>query len=193
MKKLMTTLAVLMMFPCVSSADLGLLTGASWGIGKMSSSASTLQSRSINNLAIHALPGYEFPVIGLLVGPMLEYQFVGQSTEVATVGNTNVKGSGYLAGIGGSYKIAGFFAAVSFDFFGKYTLSRNDIAGREIGFKKPMGFHVIGGYMFMPNISGDINFIWEQYSSTTIAGADTDISSDKFKEWAVRLGASYHL
>lgn len=194
MKKTLILLGLLMTFPLNASAGFGLLTGASWGIGKISSSAGTIESRTINNFSIHAMPGFAITGTGFMFGPFGEYRLIGQNTDVATVSNTNVKGTGYLIGIGGTFTpLDLFYVGASFDFLGKYNLSLNNTAGQAVGYKKPIGFHFLAGYMFMPVLSADVIFNMEQYKSTTIGGTDTDITSDKFKEWDIRVGASYHL
>jgi hypothetical protein len=128
--------------------DFGVSAGASWGLGKMKNSTESTASRTMNTFGVLVLPGYK--ALGmLLVGPEFEYRVVGQNTEPSEVSNTNLKGNGYLLGLGAKFYLLNFVFSGGFDFIGKHTQSLKTTSNLESSFSKPIGFRLgVGRFEF---------------------------------------------
>jgi hypothetical protein len=168
---------------------LGVNAGAHWGLGSAANSQKTIPVRTMNTIDLQALPGYHFD--NLLVGVLMELRFVGQNTDPATVSNQNLKGTGYLFGLGAMYLWNNWKFLGSLDFLGKHSLGVVDSSGKYSTFKKPRGFHLLVGYKFFERISADLSFSYETYKQNTLGTTDADISDNKLKHWNAGLGATY--
>lgn len=162
-----------------------------WGVGSFQNNSGTIQSRTMNTLALNVMPGYRWN--NFLFGPMGEFRIVGQMTEPSTVSNTNVKGSGYLIGLGVGYSWNEFDMTAGYDFFGQHSQSNTDALGNAIVNKSPSGIVVQVGYRFMPDISADLRFDMVSYGTDTVGGVDNNVSTNKSKHMNFSLGATYHL
>lgn len=174
----------------------GVHGGINWGIGKGKNSTGSTQSRTLNTIGIQALPGYKLSTgvtPDFLIGPLLEYTFVGQNTEPSSVGNSNLRGSGYMIGLGVQTDFGPIVLLGSFDFIGQYSLSENTTAGLETKFKSPIGFRLLAGYPIMPMMTADLMFSMHSYKTNVLGGSDVDISSNKLTRWTVALGVSTRL
>ena len=169
----------------------GFSGGADWGLGSMKNSTTSIKSRTMNTFEFHALPGYSF--MGFLVGLDMNYRLVGQNTDPATVGGTNLKGNGYLLGLGGEYSLGMLTFSAAIDFIGKHKQGLNTTAGDESSYKKPLGFKLGAGYRIAPMIDVDALISLTSYSTNELAGADVDISSNKVTHLNFALGMSYHM
>lgn len=173
-----------------SHAGFGIKTGVGGGMGTMGNESGSIQSRTMNYASVYALPVYSH--LGFYAGPHLEYRLVGQSTAESSVGNSNLRGSGHTIGVAVGFEMLMFHGHVGYDFSGSYKLSNTTSSGQESIYTAPAGFRVSAGYRFMPFFSIDLNFVDHKYSKNTLAGTETDISSDKLKDTHYGLGLSFH-
>ena len=176
---------------------LGVDTGVHWGFGRMGTNTNNvIPNRNMNTLSLQALPGYK--ISNFLVGPYFEYLIVGQNTDPSdasnlTLRNQNIKGSGYLLGVGGSYELEKFNFGAAFSFIGNYSLSLQDDAGFYIQYQKPIGIHLQAGYRVYKKITADLKFSTVSYAQDSIANVSNDVSTNKRTHWDLALGATVHL
>ena len=177
-------------------SNLGLDTGAHWGIGRMGSNTNNvIPNRTMNTLSLQALPGYR--IQNFLVGPYFEYLIVGQNTDPSDPNNLNlnnqdIKGSGYLLGVGASYDYDKFIFGGAFTFLGNYNLSKQDEAGFYIQYQKPIGIHLQAGYRVYKKITADLKYSMVTYSQDNIANVANDVSTNKRSHWDLALGGTLH-
>lgn len=159
-------------------------------MGRVKNSSGSIQARTINTLALDVLPGVNY--MNFLIGPNFQYGLTGQNTDPATVGDTNVKGSGWLLGLGTRVNLGMVVVGGSLDFFGKYSLSNNTTGGVKSSYSKPLGFRLRGGYPLpYPGLTADLNLSWHQYKQNTLGTQTIDIGSDKYSEWTIGVGVSW--
>ncbi len=175
----------------VSKSGFGLQGSLLWGLGTYKSSSGTIPGRTIDSLAIEALPGYRFGE--WLAGPLAELRFVGQTTEPATVNSTNVKGRGLLLGVGGGYSIGKIKLLAGVEFLGSYVQAKVDPSGNEIKNQKPFGWLIQSGYEVFPSLSADFRLASVVYSQDEVAGKANNVSTDKRRQTDYSVGLSYHL
>ena len=176
--------------PYESQAGFGLNAGAGVGMGKMGNESDSIQSRTMNALTMYAMPGYS--ILGFMVGPLLEYRMVGQTTSETDVGNTNMRGSGYTAGIAVSYNFLLFHFLAGYDFMGQYKLANSTSSGQESIYLSPAGFRLMFGYTVFPMFSADVFYVDHKYSKSSLGGTEVDISADKLKDTRYGVGLSFH-
>lgn len=190
--KIVLLLALGLCFVSVSAfADgngFGVRGGLSWGYGEMENENKTIKTRDMNTIEVMALPGYR--IADFLVGAFLDYRKVGQNTKPEEVNNQNLRGSGYLLGVGTSYSYSmlTFMGAVSF--IGQHKLSNKDATGQEVVYKKPLGFHLGAGWQFMKSYSADLTVSSVKYSEDELNGTVNDVSTNKRSHWNAGLGIS---
>ena len=176
---------------------LGFDTGVHWGFGRMGTSTNnTIPNRNMNTLSLQALPGYK--VQNLLVGPYFEYLIVGQNTDPSdasnlTLHNQNIKGNGYLLGVGASYEWLKFNFGAAFTFIGNYSLSLQDTAGFYAQFQKPIGVNLQAGYRVYKKLTADLKFSTVSYAQDNVANVANDVSTNKRTHWDLALGATLHV
>jgi len=168
----------------------GLKAGADAFVGTVGNASDSIKSRSINGVGIYAMPGYEFSQF--LAGAIFEYSFIGQSTEPSAVGDTNLRGSGYLVGAAFAYTDGMIHALVSYDMYGVYTLTNKTGIGQTSAYTKPAGLRLNLGYRLNPMFSVDAFYSDASYSDSSLDGVGTDISSDKLKIVRYGAGLTYH-
>jgi hypothetical protein len=165
--------------------------GLNWGLGSAASTGGATQARTVNSVEATALPGWQ---IGNWAPRLvLNYDFTGQNTDPGTVGNTNLRGTGYLVGLGTTYHWTRWDFQGGLELFGTYTHGEKSSDGRTSSFSKPLGFRLGGSYYFKDHWSADALFHYVQYSSNSLGDTTSDISSDKVRFWVLALGVSYEL
>lgn len=172
----------------ISYAGFGVHTGANWGLGSMGDK-SLIADRTVNRGALQVLPGYR--VMGVLVGPMAELNLMGQNTEAKDVSNTNLKGTGYMLGLGGQYQFMDFVFAGSVDFLGRHTLSKNTATGQKSYYTSPLGFRLLAGYQFHEMMSADVVYSYHMYDKVNLGGADRVlVGNDRLEVFTFAVGLS---
>ncbi len=166
----------------------GVRGGISWGYGEMENENQTIKTRDMNTIELMALPGYK--ISSILVGPFLDYRKVGQNTKPEEVNNQNLRGSGYLIGVGSSYSYSMFTFLGAVSFLGQHKLANKDVSGNEVTYKKPLGFHLGAGWAFMKSYSADLTLSSVKYSEDDLNGTTSDVSTNKRSHWNAGLGIS---
>ncbi|MDZ4676411.1 MAG: hypothetical protein SGI74_02790 [Oligoflexia bacterium] len=165
--------------------------GLNWGIGTGASSTGSTASRTMNTIELNAAPGWQ---IGNWAPQLLvAYDFVGQNTKPADVTNTNLRGTGYLIGVGTTYHWTRWDFLAGIEFLGTFTQSEKSADDKVSAFTKPLGFRLGSSYYFKNNWSADALFHYVHYSTNTLGGSNRDISSDRMRFITLALGVSYHL
>lgn len=163
---------------------------ASAGIGTMASGGMNVKSRTMNALSIEALPSYRMGK--WLIGPHLDYRVQGQVSSLSDAGGTNLKGSGWLIGLGVRHDFDDkFFVQGAIDFLGAYDLSKDTAAGEDDNLKAPIGLRAKTGYAFLeriPNLTFDADLQLLQYKTIHIGGADRD---ETFNQLMASVGLTY--
>ena len=177
--------------------NLGLETGVHWGFGRMgSNTTNVIPNRNMNTVSLQALPGYR--IQNILIGPYFEYLIVGQNTDPAdpnnlNLNNQNIKGTGYLLGVGGSYEYEKLIFGGAFTFLGNYSQSKQDTAGYYDQYQKPIGIHLQAGYRVYKKITADLKYSVVTYAQDNIANTANDVSTNKRSHWDLALGGTLHI
>jgi outer membrane protein OmpA-like peptidoglycan-associated protein len=152
---------------------------ASLGIGSMKDSELNLKSRAMNSLSLEALPSYRFGK--WMLGPHLDYRWQGQVSSLDSAGGTNLKGHGYLLGLGARSDFSDrFFAQASVDLFGQYVFYKQTVAGEDDQLKSPLGIRIKSGYAFIekiPNLTFDIDLQYLTFKKIQISQVDSGAST----------------
>ncbi len=168
-----------MSLSCPSAlAGVGLLAGVDFGLGK-ASTATTLASRSMNELDVRVMPSWQFGWASL--GVMGQYQIVGQTTEPSAVSDTNLRGKGYLVGPGASIALGPILVQSSYEVIGKYSVANADASGNLTSYTNPKGFTLLLGWSIAPELTLDFVYGAHTYSKRVVGVTSSDIASDPFK------------
>lgn len=168
-----------------------LSAGLNWRYGSAASSTGSTEARSINTLDILAAPGWQMGALAPRL--LLSYETTGQNVDPSTVKNTNVRGSGYLIGLGATYLISNINILFGLEGFGTYTQGEKDSNGNTSTFSLPFGARLGGSYFFTQNFSADAIFHYVQYSENKVGDVVTSISTNRMRFITFGIGASYHL
>jgi outer membrane protein OmpA-like peptidoglycan-associated protein len=163
---------------------------ASVGIGSMKDSDMNLKSRTMSALSLEALPSYRLGK--WLLGPHLDYRWQGQMTNLNSAGGTNLKGHGYLMGLGARHDFTHrFFTQASVDFFGQYDFSKQTSAHEDDKLKTPLGVRVKSGYAFIekiPNLTFDIDLQYLTFKKIHISQTESNATTN---QWMASVGVTY--
>ena len=170
-------------------AILTISAGVDGGLGK-SQTESTLASRSMTELEVHAMPAWRLRRFGL--GVLGQYRWVGQTPAAASVGNSNLRGNGYTLGPAATFHLGRLEFVLSYDFLGKYALTDANTKGDLTSYKNPSGLTLLLSFHMAPQLSLDFIYASHTYSKSTVAGVDTDLGGDAFKESHYGVGVSFH-
>jgi outer membrane protein OmpA-like peptidoglycan-associated protein len=159
-------------------------------MGSMKDSELNLKSRTMNSLSLEALPSYHFGK--WMLGPHLDYRWQGQITSLDSAGGTNLKGHGYLMGLGMRYDFSDrFFAQASVDFFGQYDFDKQTYASEDDRLKSPLGIRIKSGYALIekiPNLTFDIDLHYLTFKKIEISHVKTNASTSQLM---ASLGITY--
>jgi hypothetical protein len=175
----------------VNIAPFGVRVGASFGFGSFKNSSGSIPGRTMDTLGFQLMPGYRWS--DFLFGVLGEFDFVGQTTDPANVGNQNLKGHTLLFGIGAAYRYQDFDFMAGFEFLGHHNLSNPDPLGQDISYQHPIGFQLQAGYFVLPMVSVDFKFSLVSFKQDSVGGVTSDVSSDKRTHTDYALAVSYHL
>ena len=127
-------------------SHLGGTIGASWSIGKLNNNGMGLNSRTMDAFSLEALPGYRLD--NWFVGPDFDYRWQGQITSLDGAGGTNLRGHGWLLGVGAGYRLDEQFSLqAAFNFLGKYSFRNQTSTIEDDHLSSPLGLRVKGQYM----------------------------------------------
>ncbi len=151
----------------------------SFGCGSMRDSKLNLKSRTMNSLSLEAFPSYRFEK--WMLGLHFDYRWQSQVSSLASAGGTNLKGHGYLMGLGARSNFSDkFFAQASVDIFGQYVFYKQTLAGEDDRLKSPLGVRIKSGYAFLektPNLTFDIDLQFLTFRKVEIAQANSDAAT----------------
>lgn len=172
-------------------SHLGGHVGATYGVGRLGNDELAGGDRTVGALSVQALPGYRFGK--LLVGANLDYRWQGQYTALERVGGLNWRGSGYLLGVGASYRFnPEWYAMVAVDFLGRYSFDRQTMAAQDDHLAAPLGLRAKVGYFPLarfPSWSVDGDFQYLRFSELDVSGK---INKTTSSQWILGVGVAYH-
>lgn len=168
-----------------------LSAGADFSLGNMSNKDKTIPGRMMNSLGLDVVTGWMFGHVGPAVYG--EYRIVGQMDDPSERSNQNLRGSGYLLGIGAAGTYEKWSFGLFYDFIGVYNLSNSDSNGNAVDYSSPGGFNLMAGYEVYPKLSVNLVFGMVSYSKSALGSTDTDISSNKMTHFWYGLGAMYRI
>jgi hypothetical protein len=193
---LITGLLILFSWMQVSSAHAKLqgnvLVGAHGGMGSMGDGGANA-NRSMSSFGVHAMPALKLGKF--LIGPMAQYQFVGQVTDPSTVGDVNLGGTGYYVGAGLGFAIKRFLIRASYDFMGSNTGTVLTQDGKTSVYQKASGFTGLVSFRLKPTSKVLLDLYVSQHSfkEQSIGGAATDLSSAPMKALFYSVGLTFQL
>ena len=178
--------------------NIGLQAGLSWGIGTMGNGTGgyAASSRTVNTLALRGFANYDLrsllPSLGfrLSAGPLFEFRFVGQNTDPAQADNTNIRGLGYILGLGlgGDWAERRISAIASFDFLGAHWLTNQTPSLQTSELSGLLGFRGVIGYRVKPRVSVDLSYQYGVYHDSNIV---KDLGPDAIHQSAFSIGVRY--
>lgn len=172
------------------TSRLGISVGTAWTVGSLGNPDMGLNERTVNAFALGVLPTYRVNH-SLLMGLGFDSFWTGQITSVESAGGTNLKGQGYLAGIGARYFISEKWALQgNLNFVGTYNLTQDTHAGEDDSINRPLGIRLKGQYFFsrLP-LTLDAVTEYIRWSRLTVTSTDLDKVSN---QWMVGVGLTYH-
>jgi hypothetical protein len=178
--------------PAQAKLQANVLIGAFGGLGTMGDGA-TNANRSMSNFGVHAMPALKLGKF--LIGPMAQYQFVGQMTDPATVGDVNLGGTGYIVGAGIGFTIKRFLIRASYDFLGSNTGVVAAANGQSSVYQKASGFTGLVSFRLKPTSKVLLDLYVSQHSfkEQSVGGTITDLSSNPMKALLYSAGLTFQL
>lgn len=165
--------------------------GASWGIGKMGAGNSTVEKRTMNTIAIDAMPSFRFSRIA--AGLDFSYRFVNQNTRAGEVADTNLRGKSWLLGPAATYFLSDQLSlTATLELLGDQKLALPTSTGYQFKYRKPLGFKLGGDYRLpgkLPLFAG-ASFDWVKYRGNEVNGAQADLDPS-VKHWNLALSIAY--
>lgn len=145
----------------------------------MKDSDLSLKSRTMNSLSLEALPSYRLGK--WMLGLHLDYRWQSQISSLDSAGGTNLKGQGYLVGLGARSDFSDrFFAQASVDLFGQYIFDKPTLAGEDDRLKSPLGIRIKSGYAFIekiPNLTFDIDLQYLTFRKIEISQVNSEAAT----------------
>jgi outer membrane protein OmpA-like peptidoglycan-associated protein len=133
----------------------------------------------MNSLSLEALPSFRLGK--WMLGPHLDYRWQRQVSSLDSAGGTNLKGHGYLVGLGSRSDFSDrFFAQASVDLFGQYVFDKPTLAGEDDRLKSPLGVRVKSGYAFIektPNLTFDIDLQYLTFRKIEISQVNSEAAT----------------
>lgn len=192
MKKPIHFLVFLLLFCTLplenASAVFGFHAGSHLGIGRMGNESLTLANRTMSVIDFQFMPGYT--IGAFMPGLLLDYRFVGQMTDSVNAGGSDLAGKSFIIGLGTTFLTGDWKILFSYDLRSRHSLSTNDSSGNHTTYKGS-GFHLLGGYQLAKNWFFDGEFVQSSYNTSAVGESESDISSNKVKQWNLSFGVSY--
>lgn len=191
----LSSLAALFITPNAFGAESHLLKkfggtlGVSTEVGRLGNSGMDLQDRTLTAFSLEGLAGYRYNSQWLF-GLDLNYRIQPQMTSVSDAGGTNLKGKGWLLGLGAQYRINELWAVQgAVDFTGKYEFDKQTAAGQDDHLHAPLTLRLKAQYFFLPRWTADASANYIRWSKFHVSGAD---HSEASSQWMVGVGITYH-
>ena len=168
----------------------GATIGADYDFGTLGNSAIDVPSRTMNALSVEGLVGYRFGRV--LIGPDFDYRFEGQLSSLGAGNGTNLKGKGWLLGLGGKYDInPSWSVQAAIDFLGKYTFDKQTSSSEDDHLEQPIVIRAKGQYFAFQDIplSFDLDLQYVSYGKWHVTSADYTSSTNGF---LVGAGVTWH-
>ncbi len=167
------------------------LLGAHGGMGTMGNSSNP--NRSMSSFGLHLMPALKFGKF--MIGPMAQYQFVGQMTDPAEVSDVNLGGTGYLVGAGIGFTLKRFLIRASYDFLGSNTGSVKTASGETSVYQKGTGFTGLISFRIKQNskVLLDLYVSQTSYAEQLTGSTTNDLSSTPMKSLLYSLGLTFQL
>lgn len=160
-------------------SNFSLPISGSVGIGKMENSDLNLKARTMNAFSIEALPSFNYD--NWQFGVHLDYRWQGQVTSLKEAGGTNLKGHGYLMGLGVRHNFSEkFFIQGSADFLGEYDFSKHTANNDDDKVTSPLGVRLKSGYAIfakIPNLTVDLDLQYLTFKKIHIASEDSSATT----------------
>ncbi|MBX3018663.1 MAG: OmpA family protein [Bdellovibrionaceae bacterium] len=148
---------------------------AGLGLGRTESADAGLAARTMNAASVDALVGYRHEAWVFGLHGDLRYQY--QMTPLSEVNQTNLRGSGYLLGLGASYRVnKNFYTMAALDLFGLYDFAEPTSTGDRDELQKPLGLRLKAGYFWSEELplSVDADLQWVSFQTFRLAGQNHD-------------------
>lgn len=160
------------------------------GLGSMNGADTDQKHRKMVAYSFDALPSYR--VGQWLLGPHFDLRIQNQLTSLTNAGGTNLRGRGWLLGVGTRYNVNDrFFVQGVVDFLGYYDLVKDTSTAEDDGIESPLGLRVKTGYAFLekiPNLTFDVDLQYLTYRTLHISGVD---QNKKFNQVFASVGVTY--
>jgi len=172
-------------------SPIGGAIGVSYGIGSTESSDMGLPSRAMSALSFEGLLGYR-PSRNWTLGVDFDYRITYQRTSIADAGGTNLRGNGWLGGLGARYRPSDRWSLQgALYFLGNHAFRQPAFSGDDTGMSRPLGLRLKGQYFFIRGVplSADLDLSFVRHFSFRIASTSGDANTNSF---IGALGLSWH-
>jgi len=164
-----------------------------YGVGSAYDSDGGVVPRTMTTGRASAMPGWALGnFIPALYG---EYQMGYQQTPSDNISDSNLKGAGWLVGLGLTYRIQRFEITGVLKGWGSYTQDKKDSKNRESILMRPFGGAVSVEYFVMKiwelNTFVGLNFDYTTWNQIEQDGSLTDLYKNPTKTWTTALSASF--
>ena len=192
------TFLVLLALPSVVRADdevapprINGMFGVSYGVGKMQNNDLNLVSRTMAGASLNGFGGYSFG--RWMIGLDFDYTWTSQLSELSNTGNTNLKGRGWIFGVGAKYELSSYVAFQgTFGFLGNYTFFQQTASGQSASMTCPLSFRLKTQFFTVANspLSLDVDLRYISWVNYYVEQAQ---ASQTTSQWSAGLGVTYHL
>ncbi len=161
-----------------------------------SADLSYVQSRSMVNYGIDGWLGYRFPLgstFRFLLGANGQFELMRQTTDPATVGESNIYGSCYVLGVGGGLQYGRVQLLSSRDLTSQFSLTAPTSSASASSFKKGSGFRVELRYALAPHYQMGLHYGSLSFKSQTIGATDLDLSANLLSLKTYGISVRYSL
>lgn len=163
--------------------------GAAVEVGRLGNSGMSLDDRTLSSISLEALGGYRYDSKWLF-GLDLNYRIQQQLTSTSDAGGTNMKGKGWLLGLGVQYRFNELWALQgAVDFLGQYNFDKQTAGGEDDHVHAPLSLRLKGQYFFLPRWTMDASASYIRWSKFHVAGVD---HSETSMQWMIGAGLTYH-
>ena len=157
--------------------------------GTMSNQTGSVASRALNSVSGTAQLGLK----SAYLEPFLygEYEYAQQATPASQVSNTNLSGSGYLAGAGLAFEVSGLRLSAAYIGFGKFTSTQATVNGQSSNYSDPSGFRFALDIGVGRSLLLIASYRTAQFRTFDQNTGSTDISANKLSYSKAGLGLAW--
>lgn len=164
--------------------------GLSYEYGQLGDSGMELKDRAMTALSVEGLLGYRISSQKLILGVDFNYRIQNQQAALVNTDGTNLKGKGWLVGLGANYRLSQSWALqAAIDLFGEYTFDKQTLTSEDDHLAEPLSLRFKTQYFCGDHWSIDASFNYLRWRNFHVGGQDHD---EPAHQGMAGLGLTYH-